>query len=102
LFLGNETREKSGFVSYVSISLCFDFDPIRSRCFSRSPVAHDSAAHAMMRRVAGAASWALLACGPTLVYACCTGTGADPVRVSFERDVYFEPDAMSVISFSPR
>ena len=27
LFLGNETREKSGFVSYVSISLCFDFDP---------------------------------------------------------------------------
>ena len=27
LFLGNETREKSGFVSYVSFSLCFDFDP---------------------------------------------------------------------------
>ena len=27
MFLGNETREKSGFVSYVSISLCFDFDP---------------------------------------------------------------------------
>jgi len=27
LFLGNESREKSGFVSYVSISLCFDFDP---------------------------------------------------------------------------
>ena len=29
MFLGNETREKSGFVSYVSISLCFDFDPRR-------------------------------------------------------------------------
>ena len=28
MFLGNETREKSGFVSYVSISLCFDFDPM--------------------------------------------------------------------------
>jgi len=28
LFFGNETREKSGFVSYVSFSLCFDFDPI--------------------------------------------------------------------------
>ena len=27
VFLGNETRAKSGFVSYVSISLCFDFDP---------------------------------------------------------------------------
>jgi len=27
LFLGNETREKPGFVSYVSFSLCFDFDP---------------------------------------------------------------------------
>jgi len=27
LFLGNETRKKSGFVSYVSFSLCFDFDP---------------------------------------------------------------------------
>jgi len=30
LFLGNETREKSGFVSYVSFSLCFDFDPTGS------------------------------------------------------------------------
>ena len=30
MFLGNETREKSGFVSYVSISLCFDFDPIHN------------------------------------------------------------------------
>jgi hypothetical protein len=28
VFLRNETRAKSGFVSYVSISLCFDFDPI--------------------------------------------------------------------------
>jgi len=27
VFLRNETRAKSGFVSYVSISLCFDFDP---------------------------------------------------------------------------
>jgi hypothetical protein len=27
LFLGNETRAKSGFVSYVSFFLCFDFDP---------------------------------------------------------------------------
>ena len=27
IFLGNETRAKSGFVSYVSFSLCFDFDP---------------------------------------------------------------------------
>ena len=27
LFLGNEIREKSGFVSYVSLFLCFDFDP---------------------------------------------------------------------------
>jgi hypothetical protein len=31
VFLRNETRAKSGFVSYVSISLCFDFDP---SCFS--------------------------------------------------------------------
>jgi len=29
VFLRNETRAKSGFVSYVSISLCFDFDPTR-------------------------------------------------------------------------
>jgi hypothetical protein len=28
VFLRNETRAKSGFVSYVSISLCFDFDPM--------------------------------------------------------------------------
>jgi len=28
VFLRNETRAKSGFVSYVSIFLCFDFDPI--------------------------------------------------------------------------
>jgi len=28
LFLGNETRAKSGFVSYVSFFPCFDFDPI--------------------------------------------------------------------------
>ena len=27
VFLRKETRVKSGFVSYVSISLCFDFDP---------------------------------------------------------------------------
>jgi hypothetical protein len=27
LFLGNETRANSGFVSYVSFFLCFDFDP---------------------------------------------------------------------------
>ena len=27
MFLGNDTREKPGFVSYVSFSLCFDFDP---------------------------------------------------------------------------
>jgi hypothetical protein len=27
VFLRNETRAKSGFVSYVSISLCFDYDP---------------------------------------------------------------------------
>jgi len=27
VFLRNETHAKSGFVSYVSISLCFDFDP---------------------------------------------------------------------------
>ena len=27
MFLGNETRKKSGFVSYVSFFLCFDFDP---------------------------------------------------------------------------
>jgi hypothetical protein len=27
VFLRNETRAKFGFVSYVSISLCFDFDP---------------------------------------------------------------------------
>jgi len=27
VFLRNETRAKSGFVSYVSISMCFDFDP---------------------------------------------------------------------------
>ena len=27
VFLRNETYAKSGFVSYVSISLCFDFDP---------------------------------------------------------------------------
>ena len=27
VFLRNETRAKSGFISYVSISLCFDFDP---------------------------------------------------------------------------
>jgi hypothetical protein len=27
VFLRNETRAKSGFVSYVSIFLCFDFDP---------------------------------------------------------------------------
>jgi hypothetical protein len=27
VFLRNETRAKSEFVSYVSISLCFDFDP---------------------------------------------------------------------------
>jgi hypothetical protein len=32
LFLGNETHEKSGFVSYVSFSLCFDFDPIHTYC----------------------------------------------------------------------
>ena len=32
VFLRNETRAKSGFVSYVSISLCFDFvDHRRSR-----------------------------------------------------------------------
>jgi hypothetical protein len=30
VFLRNETRAKSGFVSYVSISLCFDFDPLVS------------------------------------------------------------------------
>jgi len=29
VFLRNETRAKSGFVSYVSIFLCFDFDPSR-------------------------------------------------------------------------
>ena len=29
VFLRNETRAKSGFVSFVSISLCFDFDPTR-------------------------------------------------------------------------
>ena len=29
VFLRNETRAKSGFVSYVSIFLCFDFDPNR-------------------------------------------------------------------------
>jgi len=27
IFLGNETRAKSGFGSYVPFSLCFDFDP---------------------------------------------------------------------------
>jgi len=32
VFLRNETRAKSGFVSYVSISLCFDFDPTDQRC----------------------------------------------------------------------
>jgi hypothetical protein len=31
VFLRNETRAKPGFVSYVSISLCFDFDPIIHR-----------------------------------------------------------------------
>jgi len=33
LFLGNETGAKSGFVSYVSLFLGFDFDPT-SRSFS--------------------------------------------------------------------
>jgi hypothetical protein len=49
LFLGNETHEKSGFVSYVSFSLCFDFDPTnytRRRRWRRSE--HDE----MMSNVA--------------------------------------------------
>ena len=33
VFLRNETRAKSGFVSYVSISLCFDFGPSKDRVF---------------------------------------------------------------------
>ena len=37
VFLRNETRAKSGFVSYVSISMCFDFDPNHfSRIFPHS------------------------------------------------------------------
>jgi len=43
VFLRNETRAKSGFVSYVSISLCFDFDPSCSFAlgFAQSLVAHN-------------------------------------------------------------
>jgi len=36
VFLRNETRAKSGFVSYVSISLCFDFDPTYGRVHIRN------------------------------------------------------------------
>jgi len=46
VFLRNETRAKFGFVSYVSISLCFDFDPsegsskVPSQVFQRAFLNH--------------------------------------------------------------
>ena len=42
VFLRNETHAKSGFVSYVSISLCFDFDlnpnEVQGRVFKQARV----------------------------------------------------------------
>ena len=46
MFLGNETRAKSGFVSYVSFFLCFDFDPnnwVPVRSSEIYPVENESA-----------------------------------------------------------
>jgi hypothetical protein len=40
LFHGNETREKSGFVSYVSFFLYFDFDPKYSAVYYASLPGH--------------------------------------------------------------
>ena len=40
MFHGNETREKSGFVSYVSFFLYFDFDPKYSAVYYASLPGH--------------------------------------------------------------
>jgi len=45
VFLRNETRAKSGFVSYVSIFLCFDFDP--SSLFPVLPFSHHESSRLM-------------------------------------------------------